>query len=145
MAPGGSALYTVAGIDENTALALDPHRGVCTVVGMGSTTVLREGMETVYPAGEQFMAPALGNFCLPAAVEGIDPAVWQVVQEGRTAGATARSAEPLPDGEVLALLTERQEARNARNWQESDRLRDEMARRGWRVLDTGNGQRVERS
>jgi cyanophycinase-like exopeptidase len=145
MAQGGSSLYTIVGIDENTALALEPHRGLCTVVGMGGATVLREGKESVYTVGEQFAAAALGDFCLPASAEGIDAAVWQAVQAGRAAGAAARSAEPLPDEEVLALLAAREQARSAKNWQESDRLRDEIARGGWRVLDTGNGQKVERN
>jgi cysteinyl-tRNA synthetase len=112
---------------------------------MGGATVLREGTESVYTVGEQFVAAALGDFCLPASAEGIDAAVWQTVQAGRAAGATARSAEPLPDEEVLVLLAARVQARTAKNWQESDRLRDEIAHRGWRVLDTGNGQKVERT
>jgi hypothetical protein len=135
--------YTLVGIDENTALALDPHRGTCTVVGAGTVTVIRDGTAAVYPAGEQVPARHLGDFRLPPPAQGIDPGVWQGALQGRIAAAAARTAAPVPDAAVLALLAARAEVRAARNWSESDRLRDEIARLGWRVLDTGNGQQLE--
>ncbi len=73
----------------------------------------------------------------------IDGEVWQAVQQGRQDGAARRAAAPQPDTEVQALLSAREQARAARNWQESDRLRDELEQLGWRVQDTGSGQRVE--
>jgi cysteinyl-tRNA synthetase len=50
-------------------------------------------------------------------------------------------AAPIPD-EVLALLKQREEARVAKNWAESDRLRDEIAKLGWIVKDTKDGQKL---
>ena len=47
-----------------------------------------------------------------------------------------------PDQE--ALLEARAAARNARNWAESDRLRDELAQHGIVVEDTRDGQRWRR-
>jgi cysteinyl-tRNA synthetase len=44
--------------------------------------------------------------------------------------------------EVQALLTLRAEARAAKNWAESDRVRDEVATLGWIVKDTKDGQKV---
>jgi cyanophycinase-like exopeptidase len=145
MAPGGPAEHTVVGIDESTALALDLGRGTGTVVGIGAVTVLRAGREMVFPAGEQFAATELGDFCLPVQGDGTDPSVWAEVQKGRMAAMAARTAVPVPDGAVLALLAERQQARAAKDWHASDRLRDEIARLGWRVQDTGSGQRVEKA
>lgn len=140
---GGIDRYTIVGIDENTALAIDPAQMMCTVLGTGTVTIRRAGKATVCAAGEQFAAKELGDFRLPDAADGIDGEVWQTVQAGRLAGAARRAAVPAPDGEVRALLSAREQARAARNWQESDRLRDEIERRGWRVQDTGGGQRVE--
>ena len=46
--------------------------------------------------------------------------------------------------EVKALLDARAEARKAKNWAESDRLRDEIAALGWAVKDSRDGQSVEK-
>jgi cysteinyl-tRNA synthetase len=47
----------------------------------------------------------------------------------------------VPD-DIWALLDEREHARAARNWAESDRLRDTLSARGWRVEDSREGQRL---
>lgn len=44
---------------------------------------------------------------------------------------------------VEKILSARQAARQAKNWQESDRLRDEMAKLGWEVRDSKDGQKVK--
>jgi cyanophycinase-like exopeptidase len=145
MAPKEPANQIVVGIDESTALTMDPRRGVCLVVGVGRVTIVCGGQETVYTAGEQFPVTELGGFSLPAQAGGISPAVWADVQDGRRAAAAARTHVPVPDETVLKLLAARNQARADRDWQASDRLRDEIARLGWRVKDTTNGQRVEPS
>ncbi|HEY8901831.1 MAG TPA: cysteine--tRNA ligase [Chthoniobacterales bacterium] len=47
--------------------------------------------------------------------------------------------------EVEALLAERAAARTAKNFAESDRLRDAIAALGWTVKDTKEGQKVSKS
>ena len=54
-------------------------------------------------------------------------------------GKAAKSAVP---PEIQALLDQRAEARKAKNWAESDRLRDEIAAAGWSVKDSKDGQTV---
>lgn len=44
--------------------------------------------------------------------------------------------------EVITLLTARQAAREAKNWTESDRLRDEIAAMGWQIKDTKGEQKI---
>jgi cysteinyl-tRNA synthetase len=44
-----------------------------------------------------------------------------------------------PDADDLALLEQRQAAREARDFAEADRLRDELTARGWQVRDTPDG------
>ena len=44
--------------------------------------------------------------------------------------------------EIQSLLDARAEARKAKNWAESDRLRDEIAAKGWIVKDAKEGQSV---
>ncbi|MEC7101624.1 MAG: cysteine--tRNA ligase, partial [Actinomycetota bacterium] len=56
----------------------------------------------------------------------------------------ATEADPLPD-DILALAAERQEARAQRDFATSDRLRDQLAARGFTVTDTADGQVIDRS
>ena len=44
--------------------------------------------------------------------------------------------------EIQEMLDRRAEARKAKNWAESDRLRDEIAAAGWIVKDSKDGQSV---
>ena len=44
-----------------------------------------------------------------------------------------------PPSDVVALAEERQRARARRDFAESDRLRDEIAGRGWEVRDGASG------
>lgn len=55
---------------------------------------------------------------------------------GLEAGASAVPAE------VQTLLAQRQAARKAKDFAEADRLRDELARRGWKIVDTPQGPRL---
>ena len=47
--------------------------------------------------------------------------------------------------EVLDLANRRQEARTTRNWSEADRLRAEIAERGYMIEDVGTGYRLKKS
>ena len=55
----------------------------------------------------------------------------------------ARAADPLPP-EAARLLEARGKARTDKNFAESDRIRDELARLGVNVIDTPDGQRIKR-
>ncbi len=46
--------------------------------------------------------------------------------------------------EVHALVNQREAARLAKNWKESDALRDQIAALGWTVKDTKDGQKLSR-
>ena len=48
----------------------------------------------------------------------------------------------MPSDEMLALVAERDAAREAKDYAESDRLRDELAAMGLEVMDTPEGTRV---
>jgi cysteinyl-tRNA synthetase len=53
-------------------------------------------------------------------------------------------AEPPPE-EIERLAADRQQARAARDFERADRLRDELAERGWEVRDTADGPRLVRT
>jgi cysteinyl-tRNA synthetase len=52
--------------------------------------------------------------------------------------------EDSADAAVVELARLRDEARKARNWAEADRLRGEIAERGWVVQDTAEGGKLKR-
>jgi cysteinyl-tRNA synthetase len=62
----------------------------------------------------------------------------------RVLGVLEDPAEEDLEPELQALLDERAAARAARDWDASDRLRDELADRGVAVEDTRDGQRWRR-
>ena len=58
--------------------------------------------------------------------------------------ALSAKEEILPD-EVQALVRARDEARRAKNWAESDRLRGELTSKGYLVEDSSKGTKVKKS
>ena len=58
-------------------------------------------------------------------------------------GFLAKPEEKPPAG-ALHLLDQRQQARQAKNWAEADRLRNELAGRGWIIQDTPQGPKLKR-
>lgn len=46
--------------------------------------------------------------------------------------------------EIATLLRERKEARENKNWEQSDKIRNEIEQLGYRVFDTNNEQKIER-
>lgn len=61
----------------------------------------------------------------------------------RTVGQQAQQ-EPVPEG-IADLIEQRATARSEKDFATSDRIRDELAERGFTVTDTPDGQVVERS
>ena len=57
----------------------------------------------------------------------------------------AADQELTPDAEALQLLEERQQARTAKDWTLADRLRDRLLEQGWKVIDSPEGSKLEKS
>ncbi len=72
-------------------------------------------------------------------------AVLQLLDEWDGVLGVLKPAASETDAEVRALVDARQAARAAKNWAESDRLREEIARRGWIVQDTPQGPKVRKA
>lgn len=62
---------------------------------------------------------------------------------GLKIGESLKSDVSVPE-EVEKLLVEREEARKEKDFEKSDSLRDEILKHGFKVLDTDQGQKVER-
>ena len=132
---------TLIGIDEHTALILEPEEDACRVMGAGGVTLLQEGSEQRFTSGEAFPCHALGSFARPDLSDDIPTQVWEMISAAEDSLHAAPTAAT-PSDEVLSLLDQRQAARAARDWATSDRLRDEIARLGWEVRDTREGQEL---
>jgi cyanophycinase-like exopeptidase len=132
--------HTLVGLDEHTGLVIDFEKGECTVSGVSSVSLVRECDPEIFAAGKIFPLRELGEFKIPESPEhGISPAAWELV---------ANAVPPINESlsaDVQALVDARQRARAAKNWAESDRLRDELAALGWTVKDTPDGQVVTKS
>jgi cysteinyl-tRNA synthetase len=59
----------------------------------------------------------------------------------RIFGLGVEEAEEAP-AEIVSLADEREQARSSRDFEEADRLRDEIAARGWEVQDVADGYRL---
>jgi cysteinyl-tRNA synthetase len=51
--------------------------------------------------------------------------------------------ERLPE-EIQKLIAQRNTARTEKNWQESDRLRDEIVKKGYEILDSSEGTKIKK-
>ena len=92
--------------------------------------------------GALFDAIREGNAALDA--KALDAAAAAAVRElmrrwDGALGVLEKPAEAVPAG-VQALMDRRQAARAAKDWKQSDALRDEIAALGWTVKDTPKGQ-----
>lgn len=131
----------LVGLDEHSGIIMDFDEGLCNVHGVSSVTVLKKSGIHIHPSGAKFPLADLGGFQLPEPVEsGLHPEVWTLIQERL---ASVNQAAPPP--QVLQLLEQRQNARAARDFAESDRLRAEMLSLGWQVQDGRDGQTLVKS
>jgi hypothetical protein len=119
---------------------MDFEKNECMVSGVSSVSLVRECNPEIYAAGRSFPFNELGYFKHPDPLEnGISSTAWELV------GNVTRAVDESPDSDLLSLLDARQKARTGQDWAASDRLREEIAERGWVVTDTPQGQVVKRS
>ena len=128
------------GLDEHTGLILDFDSGLCEVNGVSSVSVIRECDPEMYPSGSKFPITEFGEYHIPHPIEKDIPAhVWDKVV----------NAPPLqddqPSEEAAALAEKRQQARAAKDWARSDKLRAEIEALGWTVQDTKEGYKLVKS
>lgn len=132
---------SVLGIDEHTALTIDPIQKDCQVSGSGEAHLLTQSGEQHFGTGERFSVDALGDFHLPDGVPpaGIPDAVWQRAQEEPAA---PEAQEVAPPQKILDWVEDRQAARQAKDWSRADQLRREIEAMGWQITDTPTGPQL---
>ncbi len=132
----------VIGIDEHTALLFDFKAGCCRVMGNGSVHILLDGQEKQFETGTSFPLDQLGDWHVPDNGEGIDVEVWAQAVAVQEAMAADKHILAEPTSQVLSLLEERDQARQARDWAKADQLRSTIESLGWQVVDTPDASRV---
>lgn len=130
----------VVGIDEHTALALDPTTSSGHVLGRGDVTVLRDRTPSRFGAGSIFPLGELGPFSLPRAEAIVPPETVEAIRAARSEWVAAA-----PPADIAALVASRERARAERDWDTADRLRQEIVERGWSIEDAPTGPRVVRA
>jgi hypothetical protein len=130
----------IVGLDEHTGVIFDFESGQGEINGVSSVSLLSNCAPVMHPAGTIFPIKELGELKLPEPFDsGIPSDVWEMV-------ANAPSLEEdQPPHEVVELAESRFVARAEKNWAESDRLREEIASRGWSVQDEKNGYKLVRN
>jgi hypothetical protein len=161
---------TVVGIDEKTALVIEPDDCTCRVIGAGGVTLIHGGQAHgraltperldgsalgelarrrkshvhPYQDGHVFALSRIGPFRDPLAGEGLPTEVWsRALEVRRKTRAPVEQEGPPP--QVLTLLDERQAARQSKDWAAADRLRQQAVALGWFIQDTPEGQKAVKS
>jgi cysteinyl-tRNA synthetase len=98
--------------------------------------VLLKGDDTAtFATGTEFPITELGAF--RATPDDQIPATLFAEIERTRAALVA--ATPIPTADIVALAESRQSARQAKEWQRADALRDQLLTLGWQVQDTADG------
>jgi len=127
---------TTVGLDEHSGIILDFEKGTCEVSGVSSVSLVRECIPEMHPAGAIFDLRELGDLQIPNPLDkNISPEVWDLVCN------PPPFEKSIPDT-VIALAEKRMQARANKQWEESDRLRTEIATQGWMVQDSKDGYKL---
>ena len=98
------ATPTIVGIDEQTALVVDPDAESCQVQGLGKVVLVRDGVETVFENGSTFSTSELGDFRVPEPMAGLPAEVWERAEQAEADRLAREAAKPKPSAEVMALV-----------------------------------------
>jgi cyanophycinase-like exopeptidase len=157
---------TVLGIDEHTSLIVDMGMKQCQVVGNGGVTLLHMnhgsgsgpskvdlkqlGLEEAavrrdahvhqYSAGQTFPLDEWFPIKIPDPGTGIPESVWSTVVDS----SRNKLVHEVPPEAVLELVREREAARDGKDWEAADNLRDRISDAGWIVVDTLDGSELTR-
>jgi cyanophycinase-like exopeptidase len=127
---------TIVGIDEHTALIIEPAAATGRVVGRGGVTLERGEQMQRCKRGDAFALRLLGACDWAAVARDVPPSLRQRARE-LTERRQPTSTE-LPR-EIRVLVERREEARRRRDWATADTLRTELADRGYHLQDTPSG------
>ncbi|MEN6393334.1 MAG: hypothetical protein ABFD53_05965 [Anaerolineaceae bacterium] len=163
---------TIIGLDEKTALIIDPQSGGCEVVGIGGITLihtgsahddafmeselhetgltevaqLRNGHVHRFVNGQTFSLSRIGPFHPPIGGDGLPEDDWEKALRTYRAAHSPESIareEIIPPKEIVELIDKRQIARSKKDWELADSLRKQIFSQGWSIIDTPDGVKIE--
>lgn len=126
----------ILGLDENTGLVIDFQTERCRVIGSGKAHLLADQDQHTFPAGSEFPILTLGPYTNPPTLPGLKAELAEQAVKHQT------RETPEPDPEILHLVEKRAAARDQENWEEADRIRDQIEQAGWSIEDTEDGPRL---
>ena len=111
---------------------------------------LRYGQIQIYHDGEKFPLERCSPLESQSRLENLPPAAWKqalhvqeyLAAERLAANRSIESALEKIPAEVIRLLEARQQARLSQDWSTADKLRDQLAAVGWKVVDTPEGPQL---
>jgi cyanophycinase-like exopeptidase len=112
----------------------------------------RSGHVHIYYEGEVFPLDECCSAELRSTLTGLPPTAWKQAKEVEIRLKSERketnNRKPKPVSiddvphQVRELVDMRQKARQSEDWATADALRDEIARQGWKIMDTPQGPQV---
>ena len=129
----------VIGIDENTGLVIDFHSACFHVVGQSNVTILREGSKQVIPSGSGIDLLELGDFNLCDPLAGISQSSWDHAVSIQSEQEIGIRIPP----QVIVLAEKREKARESKDWETADLLRQAVEALGWTIQDNPDGFIIE--
>ena len=124
-------------LDERFTRAMDDDLGTPAAVATLFTTI-NEGNKAIDASDAPAVAAHLGQLRVMLGVLGLDPddPVW-----ASSRSTQSDKLEPVVDGLVQAMLTQRSEARARKDWATADSIRDVLTHLGLVIEDTPDGAR----
>ena len=113
----------------------------------GFDAAMDDDLNTADAIGNMFELVRAGNALLDerSPKQAVQAVVDALAEMAKVCGILSRKTDESGDEQVEALLKARAEARAAKNWAESDRLRDEITKLGYVLKDTKQGQQISKA
>lgn len=134
---------TILGIDDHTSLVIDLEFGRGQVFGNDGVHILAGDQKKTYRKRDQFPLTLLGEIRIPQG-EGIPENIWQEARQRQLELEDSPGEGATPPDDVLALVAERENAREKQDWHNADALRDRIHSLGWQVMDTQEGPKLSK-
>jgi hypothetical protein len=137
---------SIIGIDEKTALMINPSTGVCQVMGLGRVTLFHLGSDSqVYLYGDSFsLEKSRSENTLPADL-GIPRDVVVKAKGINQQLLNQKLVEASVPEHIHKLVEAREIARINKDWRLSDQLRAQVEEAGWKISDTAQGPLVNKN
>lgn len=128
----------ILGIDEHTAIIIDPIRQIFHVEGKGNARIISGSDELEFTPGILFDMDSISRMKIIPAKFTLS-SIQRSHQQMMAAGEVPLSKIPQ---DVQQIIGQRDKAKAAKNFAESDRLRTVLTKKGYEVRDTGKGTEI---